>query len=73
MPQSSVLGPLCFLFCVNDLPNVSEILSCVLFADETTLFLTGNISGNLVTVSNAEIGGVSNWTEANMLSLNMNC
>ena len=71
MAQGSVLGPVHFLFYINELPKVSEILSCVLFADDTTLFLSEENCGNLVKVANAELGLISNWTKSNMLSLNV--
>ena len=58
-----------FLFHFNDLNNVSKILSCLLLADDTTLFLFWGNCQNLVRVANAELGGVSKWTKANMLFL----
>ena len=41
VPQGSVLGPLFILLCINDLPNVSDTLFAILFADDTSLFLDG--------------------------------
>ena len=42
VPQWSILGPLLFLLYVNDLPNISDILFTIMFADDTTMFINGN-------------------------------
>ena len=38
VPQDSILGPLFFLVCVNDLPFSFKMLNPIMFADDTNLF-----------------------------------
>ena len=37
VPQGSILGPIVFLLCINDLPRVSTKLKLLLHADDTNI------------------------------------
>ena len=53
--QGSTLGPLLFLFSINDLPNSSEKLSFRIFADDTNFFFTGSNPNEVEFTMNEEI------------------
>ena len=67
----SVLGPFLFLIYINDLPNVSKLLTFYLFADDTNIYFKSNDTTHLQKIMNRELKKVKKWLDENCLSLNI--
>ena len=70
VPQGSLLGVLCFQLIINDLHKSLKWSSAILYADDTTIYVVGSNLKFLVQKINADLASLSQWLQANKLSLN---
>ena len=70
-PQGSCLGPLLFLIFTNDFYLCIENGSCLLFADDTSLYCSHNNIRYLKWSIEQDINRIMDWFKANKLTLNI--
>ena len=71
VPQGSVLGPLLFLFYINDLCNIITNCKPYLYADDTVLVTSApNVYTAHLNLQH-DLENVTNWCKGNKLSINV--
>ena len=70
LPQGSVLSSIFFLLFINDLPQFSQMVSTILYADDTTLSLRNNSANILIQNCNEQLSNFYDWSTANRLTIN---
>ena len=69
VPQGSILGPLFFIFYINDLANAPELIELLLFADDTSIFYSHSNLNTLASVLNNELKNRQSMTACSLLRL----
>lgn len=70
VPQGSLLGPLLFILYINDIANVSNTPSYILYADDTNILFSGKDLISLQDKVNENLDKLCKWFQANRLSVN---
>ena len=67
----SVLDPPLFIIYTNDIPNCLRVTRTILFADDTTIFLSSQNPQYLYESVNKDLHSINEWFQTNQLSLNV--
>lgn len=71
VPQGSILGPVLFILYINDLPKLSPNMICLSYADDTAIIFKNKDKEALQTIVNEHMLSITEWFNANFLSLNV--
>ena len=71
VPQRSIIGPLLFLVCINNLPNCLNEVFPRMFADDTNISFSSMKLSDPENLINFDLQSLNRWLIANKLSLNV--
>jgi hypothetical protein len=70
VPQGSILGPLLFLIFVNDVPSTITHSKISMYADDTTMYVSGNDVNIISKQLTEDLSAIKVWLDENKLFLN---
>lgn len=70
VPQGSIIGPILFLFYINDITRIQTNCKFIIYADDCTVFVSGKTLEAIVPTSCSICYRIQEWSETNYLRLN---
>jgi hypothetical protein len=71
VPQGSILGPLLFSVMINDINLGLDSCNVLMYADDTTLYISGKNVEELKTKLQSDLNYINWWFGANKMKINM--
>ncbi len=71
-PQGSISGPVSFFIYINDFTNVSNILDAILFADDSTFYISGPDPNHLFTLVGHGLAKLLQWCTSDRVTIDAN-
>ena len=71
VPRGFILGPPLFIIYINDLPGISKLAKCILYADDANIIISGNNVHEIENQVNLLAERLIKWVNANGLLINL--